>query len=129
MAAMVYNMKKSSTGDESIEQGATYRRTFVYTSTPAPNITPVDLTGYTARMQFRSNAAAVTPLLSLTDVGSADGQIIIGGQAGTVQVYITDAATDRLSGSGVYDLELISPIGDVIRFIKGAYSVSPNITK
>lgn len=115
--------------DLNIEEGATFRRVYVYVSALTP-LTPIDITGYTARMQFREKFSDVLPLLSLTHVLSTDGQIILGGAAGTVQIYIKHTTTETMSGGGVYDLELVEPVnGDVIRFIQGGFGVSPNVTR
>lgn len=111
-----------------IDQGATYRKTFLYT-TSLTTLTPIDLTGYTARMQMRSSPTAAVTSLSLTQLSSLNGQLILGGALGTIQVYITDVATAALSGGGVYDLEIISPSGDVTRLVQGTYAVSPNVTR
>lgn len=68
---------------------------------------------------------------SLTDVLSADGQIILGGALGTVQIYLKDSLTDVLSGGGAYDLELVSPTPtfDVTRLQEGSFAVDANVTR
>jgi len=111
-----------------IDQGATFRAYFVY-STTSPGVTPVDITSYTARMQLRKDPNAVAVLLSLTDILSASGQIILGGALGTVQIYMTDTATMGLAGGGAYDLEIVSPGGDVTRLLQGNFAVNPNVTR
>jgi hypothetical protein len=112
-----------------IEQGATFRKTFGYASATKPVVVPIDITGWTARMQMRKKITDTTPLLSLTHVSTVDGQLLISGTAGTVQIYITDTATSALTGGGVFDVELISTTTDVVRLIQGTYSVSPNVTR
>ena len=112
----------------SIDQGATFRKSYVWSST-TPATTPISLTGYTARMMLRTKQGDVTPVLSLTNVQNASGQIILGGSLGTLQIYLTDAATMSLVKGGVYDLEVISPTGDVSRLLQGSFSVSPNVTR
>lgn len=68
--------------------------------------------------------------VSLTNVANDDGQLILGGTAGTIEMYIKDAVTNVLSGGGVYDLELISPTPtfDVTRLVQGSFSADPNVT-
>ena len=110
-----------------IEQGSTFRKTLTW-KTGTPSV-PVNLTGFTARLQFRTSPSAATTTLSLTDVASAAGQIILGGVLGTVEVYIKHTTTESLVGGGAYDLELAAPNTDVTRLLQGKYSVSPNITK
>lgn len=121
MAAGVLNL--------SIEQGATYRKSMTWkTGTP---LAVVPLTGYTARMQLRRAVTDTLPLVSITDVLSASGQIVLGGVAGTVEIHITDTATMSLLTGGVYDLELMppSPSTDVKRLIQGKYTLSLNVTR
>ena len=109
----------------SIEQGATFRWNAVLKSgSPA---LPVNLTGYTARMQIRSEITSTIVLVSLT---TANGGITLGGVLGTVSLYITDSATAAITWTnGVYDLELVAPGGDVTRLLTGSVSVSPEVTR
>jgi hypothetical protein len=111
-----------------IEAGATFRKTYKYVSSLSP-VVPIDITGYTARMQFRAKIGDALPVLSLTDVANASGQLIINGPQGSVEIYINDTTTSALYGGGVFDLELVSPTGEVIRLVQGSYSVSPNVTR
>lgn len=111
-----------------LEQGATFRKTLTWkTGTPAA---AVNLTGYTARMQLRSSPGAATAAISLTDVANAQGQLVLGGAAGTIEIYIKDSATMALTAGGVYDLELVSPTPtfDVTRLVQGKYTLSLNVT-
>ena len=68
--------------------------------------------------------------VSLTNTLGTDGQLVLGGAAGTIEIYIKDSATNVLSGGGSYDLELISPAptSDVTRLVQGSFSVNPNAT-
>lgn len=111
-----------------IEQGATYRRTWRWNtvSTDGLVLTPINLTGYIARMQIRRSQGAPATVSLTTE----NGGITLGGAAGTVTVYMTDDQTDLLQPkSAVYDLELEAPNGDVYRFIQGRITVDPNITQ
>ena len=108
-----------------IEQGATFRRTFTWlTGTPSA---PVNLTGYSARMQIRKTTASSAVYATLT---SANGGIVLGGAAGTIELFISAVDTAAYSWStGVYDLELVAPSGDVRRLIGGAVRVDPEVTR
>ncbi len=111
----------------SIEQGATFRLPITWkTGTPR---TVVNLTGYTARMQLRRVVTDELPLISITDTLSSEGQVILGGVLGTIEVFITDTATEELVSGGVYDLELIAPNDDVKRLVQGRFSLSLNVTR
>lgn len=85
----------------------------------------VDMTSYTPYTSGGTVAFA-----TITETLSTDGQLVLGGAAGTISIYITDAVTNVLSGGGSYDLELISPtpVFDVTRLVQGAFSTSPNTT-
>ena len=108
----------------SVEQGATWRT--VLTLTDADGV--IDLTGYTARMQIRQEIDSPTPLYSLsTDPG---GGITIDGPAGQITLTIDDeTSTGWAWRYGVYDLELVSPGGDVDRLLKGEVDVDREVTR
>jgi len=118
----------------SIEQGATWRDSYVLlqsapVGTPVADMLPVDLTGYSARMQVRPDYASATVLVDLT---VANGGITITAAAGKISLYISAADTSALAftdTTAVYDLELIEPAGDVIRLLRGSISLSPEVTK
>lgn len=108
-----------------IDQGATFRRRLTW-KTGTPSL-PVDLTGYTARMQVRSEITDAAILLTLT---TENGGITLGGAAGTIDLYISATATAGFTWeTGVYDLEMVASNGDVIRLVAGAVSVSPEVTR
>ena len=108
-----------------IIQGATFRRLLVWL---APDkITPIDLTGCTARMQVRSEVESPTVLLELT---AENGGIVIDGPAGKLILHLPPAATAAIAWeSGVWDLEIAHPNGDVTRLAQGTISVSPEVTR
>lgn len=86
--------------------------------------TPVDLTGYTARMQIKDRAGG-TVLDTFTDADA----IVIDPTGHTITLTID--ATETASYSwvrGVYDLEMVSPGGVVTAILHGAISVGKEIT-
>jgi hypothetical protein len=88
---------------------------------------PVDLTGYTARMQVRAEIESATVLLELT---TENGGIVLGGVTGAIDLFVDDVATAAISWeAGVYDIELISAAGDVRRLFSGSVTVSPEVTR
>lgn len=90
-------------------------------------VTPVDLTGYTARMQLRERYGAPSAAITLTTENS---RISLGGVLGTIVFLV--AATDTSSvaaGEYVYDLELVSSGGEVTRLIYGPCVVPAEVTK
>lgn len=107
-----------------IIQGATFRDRLVWMN---PDKTPIDLTGCTARMQVRAEIESPTVLLELT---TANGGITVDGPAGQLTLYLTPAATAAIAWqSGVWDLELEHPNGDVTRLVQGTVSVKPEVTR
>lgn len=103
-------------------QGTTFRRTLTYTL----DNTPIDLSGYSARLQVREAHYSTEPLVSLI---SGSG-ITIGGSAGTIDILINSLATSGLpAGTHVYDLEIISPSNNVDRLVEGNFTVTPEVTR
>lgn len=117
MAAFKLNLK--------IDQGATFRKLVTWKAgTPA---VPVDLRFCTARMHVRAKITDAAPLLTLT---TANGGITLGGAAGTIALYLSNAATTLITWtSGVYDLEIEFGAGDVRRLMAGSVTVSPEVTR
>ena len=103
-------------------QGATYDVQFTYKI----NKFPVDVTGYSARMQVRQTHTSSDTLVSLTN-GSG---ITLGGTAGTIDILISAATTAGFTPNAyVYDLELVSANGTVTRMVEGLFTVTPEVTR
>lgn len=120
-----------------LRQGATYDETFVWSQidedTGAETI--VDLSGVTAaRLQLRVSADAPDPALAdISLTPNANGQIIVGGTAGSVRVILNPAVTTALIAAsvlkGVFDLYLTYSTGAVQCFMAGQFTVAPGVTK
>lgn len=111
--------------DLEIYQGSTFRKTFIW-KTGDPTA-PVDLTGYTARMQIRERITDDSPVIELTTENS---RIILTPAEGKIELHLTDADTSTITiKKGVYDLELVSPGGDVRRLVEGTVKVFPEVTR
>lgn|SRR5574343_526082 len=114
----------ASTYDILIEQGATFQLNLVWKDSGG---TPINLTGYTARMQVRHKLADTSPLLDFT---TENGAITLGGVLGTISILGLATLTDALTvKSGVYDLELVSAGGIVTRLIEGGVTITPQVTR
>ncbi|MBL0318169.1 MAG: hypothetical protein IPP74_02520 [Alphaproteobacteria bacterium] len=88
--------------------------------------TPVNLTGFTARMHMRETLEAADPFLTLT---TENGGITLGGVAGTIQLLASATQTTAITAtSGVYDLELVSG-ANVTRLLEGLVIISPEVTR
>jgi hypothetical protein len=116
MAAETHNI--------TIEQGATFRLNLVWKDSGG---TPINLTGYTARMQVRrKHTSPDPPLLTFT---TENGAITLGGALGTIAIVGLATLTDDVDiKSGVYDLELVSGT-EVTRLIEGAVTITPEVTR
>jgi hypothetical protein len=114
------------------QQGSTFGRTITYkyldpASPPSdPRYLPWNLTGFTARMQVRRTVDSSTVLISLT---TENGRVSLGGPSGIIELNISAADTATITGSGVYDLEVISPNGIVSRIIQGDFTLSQEVTR
>ena len=88
--------------------------------------TPVNLTGFTARLHMREILEASDPFLTLT---TENGGITLGGVAGTIQLLASATQTTAIAAtSGVYDLELVSG-ANVTRLLEGLVIISPEVTR
>jgi hypothetical protein len=116
-------MTLPQTLDLLIPQGATFSRVIRWKADNAN----VNLTGYTARMQLRTSAEAITTLEDLT---TENGGITLGGTAGTITLSLTATETAALPATrAVYDLELVSSGGVVTRLVEGVVTITRNITR
>ena len=105
------------------DQGATFTRTITWTNTAG---SPVNLTGYTARMSLRVTYTDSTVALSLT---TENGRITLGGVAGTITLNVDATTMAALSAkSYVYDLELVNG-ANVTRLLQGSFVNSPEVTR
>jgi hypothetical protein len=116
-----------------IEQGSTFNRQIQYTDS---NGSPVDLTGYNARMQIRqtydSNVTIIN--LSSTSIGADGSGIVIDPSSGSISITISAASSSVLSfnGEAVFDLEIYSGSGAsqyVKRLIEGKVKISREVTR
>lgn len=110
--------------DLTIEQGATFRQVFRWQDKSKQ---PFDLTGFTAKLMMRQSVASPNTLKTLT---TENGGIQLGGQTGSITLYISPADTSSLRwDSAVYDLALYAPGGDVYRLVEGQVNVKPAVTR
>lgn len=107
-----------------IEQGSTFRFSLTWSDTF--NV-PIDLTGYTARMHIRD---VITNPVFLLELTTGNGRIAITPLLGKIELILSDTITAAITWtSGVYDLEIISPAGEVTRLVQGTVTVSPEVTR
>lgn len=88
---------------------------------------PVDMSGYTARMQIRAKLDSPDTILELTTENSG---IIINNTTKTVTLNISAAVTADLTFStAVYSLEMVSSGGQVTPFVGGNLTLVKEVTR
>lgn len=107
-----------------IEQGATFRQSLDWSA----NGSPVNLTGYTARMQMRNPIDSPVIIHELT---TENGGINFSDvQNGQIELFISATNTSAFAfDSCVYDLEMVASNGDVTRLLEGEISLSKEVTR
>ena len=107
-----------------IEQGATFRHRLVWRG---KNGKPVNLTGWTGKLQFRKTHESPTVILELS---TENGRMIFGGVTGTIDLLVTDEDTlHLLPDTYVHDLLLSAPDGSKERLVEGKGVVTPGVTR
>lgn len=107
-----------------INQGSTFNRAFTWKD---ENAVAINLTGFSAKMQFRFN---VNSKVVLAELSTLNGKIVLGGVLGTIELIIPALETTNFNWTkAIYDLELQSSTGEVFRVISGNVVVSPEVTK
>lgn len=120
----VYDFQNTARYRAACEQGATFRRVIQIQDNARA---PVNLSGYSARMQVRAKASAASPLIEFT---SANGRIEMNGPQGKMILKLAASETDTIEpGVYVYDLEIANGLGDVQRILEGRFVVTANVTR
>jgi hypothetical protein len=116
----------TGTWNFAISEGADFSITMTWTAgSPAA---PVNLTGWTAHLQIRSTYADYGGTI-YADLTNANGGLVLGGSAGTIQVVMPASQTTALGfDRAVYDLKLTNPGGSVTRLIQGTVTFSREVT-
>jgi hypothetical protein len=104
------------------EQGQTFERVL----TLKEDGLPVNLTGYSAKMQVRKdfNSASI-----IVELSTSNGRIALGGALGTITLGISANDTFSIARSGIYDLELISPTNRETRVLEGEFRLHRGVTR
>lgn len=116
-----------------IEQGATYDVEIQYKDS---NNSPIDLTGYTGRMQLRPSIGSTSSYICLSSTLQPDGTgLNFSGSSGinpptsgSIGIYISAATSSLFTfNTAVYDLEIQS--GSVVtRVLQGNVQLSKEVT-
>lgn len=116
-----------------LEQGSTFERQLTYQDS---NGVPIDLTGYSARMQIRPSPGSATLYLTLSSSLRPDGTgLNMNGltgvnptTSGTIGIVISAATSSLLTfDEAAYDLEIYSA-SYASRIIEGRVKLSKEVT-
>lgn len=109
-----------------IPQGSTYIHEFTYVE--EDEVTPIDITGFTARCQIRRTIKNTTIELECTTENS---KIVITDETnGVFELRIPSTDTEAFSFTrAVYDIEMIAPDLSVSRVVQGKVKVDPEVTR
>jgi len=89
---------------------------------------PIDLTGYTAKMQIRSSPSSSEVVLELS---TENGRILNSGATGILTLLVDAEDTADLPAPfvGVYSLLVTNPDGFVTNLLTGVFNINEAITK
>ena len=117
------------------EQGATTNFQIHWTDDTG---TPIDLTGYQARMQVRPSVESSDIIIALSSslADSCGTGIHLSGsnditplQSGSIGIYISAQSSSLLNfNEAFYDLELVKGC-EVLRLVEGKVKLSKNVTR
>lgn len=107
-------------------QGTTWRGEFDYLDATGG---PIDLTGYTARMQIRPSPDSTDLIEDLSSEGGSPG-ILLGGSDGTISFTVHAQVTATVDAKTYkYDINITSPGGEVTRVLEGDINVTAAVTR
>lgn len=90
---------------------------------------PINLTGYTARMQVRQTINSNNP--PIIDVSTSNGYITIIPATGSINISIPNSTTSGLTApiKAYYDVFITSPSGFKSRIIYGSVCIPERVTR
>ena len=107
-----------------VDQNATF--TFQVEYTQEDGVTPIDLTGASAKMQVRDTKGGSKLAVSLT---SPSNGITIDGPNGTLKIIMTPTQTNKLFyPKSSYDVMVIDSNGNKIKLLEGFMTLSRSVT-
>lgn len=107
-----------------VDQNATFNFQIQYTEDD--EVTPIDLTGASAKLQVRDTQGGSKLAFTLT---SPAGGITIDGPTGTLDVKITPTQTNKLFyPKSAYDIMVIDTNGNKIKLLEGFMTLSRSVT-
>ena len=89
--------------------------------------TPINVTGFSARMQARQ-AASATAILA--EFSNANSRISVGGVNGKFTVSMSAADSALLKPAvGIYDFEIVDASGNVSLVMSGKFQIEAEVTR
>lgn len=111
-----------------IEKGSTFSKVFIWKTKDSQSgqLTPVDLTGYKARLQVREDYDSLVVLFNLT---TENNLILIEPLLGKITINIpADYSSLVTTSYGVWDIELYQDTY-VERLLEGRVKLTPEVTR
>jgi DUF4097 and DUF4098 domain-containing protein YvlB len=113
----------AATKDYIIEKEAAFKPRLIWLDR---NFKPIDLTGWSAKLQVRETIAGSVVL----EASTTNGRIVLGTVNGVIQIDVPVDVVNALTFTqGIYDLRLTNALAVPIRFIEGRITVSPGVTQ
>jgi hypothetical protein len=107
-----------------VDQNATFNFQIQYTEDD--EVTPIDLTGASAKLQVRDTQGGNKLAFTLT---TPAGGITIDGPTGTLDVKMTPTQTNKLFyPKSAYDIMVIDTNGNKIKLLEGFMTLSRSVT-
>ena len=107
-----------------VDQGATF--TFQVQYTQNDEVTPIDLTGSSAKLQVRDTKGGTKLAFTLTSPTSG---ITINGPTGTLTIKMTPTQTNKLFyPKSSYDIMVVDSNGNRIKLLEGFLTLSRSVT-
>jgi hypothetical protein len=107
-----------------VDQNTTFKFQIQYTEDD--EVTPINLTGASAKMQVRDTKGGTKLAFTLT---SPSGGIVINGPQGTLSVTVTPTQTNKLFyPKSSYDIMVIDSNGNKIKMVEGFMTLSRSVT-
>ena len=94
------------------------------------NEDPVDLTGRKARLEARRESDSALVFTLSTEAEAKEGDIALGGAAGTIELSMTGTATTALSWADqvAYDFVLYTTLDDAVSLFGGTVVLGEKVT-
>ena len=107
-----------------VDQNATF--TFEVQYTEEDEVTPIDLTGATAKMQVRDTKGGSKLAFTLT---SPSGGITIDGPNGKLTIKITPTQTNKMFyPKSAYDIMVVDSNSNKVKLLEGFMTLSRSVT-